>query len=51
MKHVTGFLIWLLDILFGVAVIFGIVLIVQVIIFPQENLLLDFGKWLSSRQF
>jgi len=49
--HFSRFIWWLLDILFGIAVVIAIILIISVIFFPQDNLLLRFGKWLATKQF
>jgi len=48
-KHLGKFIIWLLDIIFGIFVIVALILIVSAIFWPQDNLLLETGKWLASR--
>lgn len=51
LKHLLKFFWWLADIIFGILVVVAIILIVSVIFFPQDNLLLEFGKWLATRHY
>lgn len=48
MKHLWKFIVWLLDIIFGIFVVIALILIVSVIFYPHDNLLLEFGKWLAT---
>lgn len=51
LKHLLKFIIWLLDIIFGIFVVLSLILIVSVIFFPNDNIALELGKWLATHHY